>query len=293
MKVSGFSIIRNALKFDYPILEAVRSILPICDEFVIAVGNSEDETYDYIKSISSDKIKIIETVWDDSLREGGRVLAQETDKAFHAISPDCDWAFYIQADEVMHERDLDKVHAAMLKYRDDQRVDGLVFDYINFYGSYDYIADSRHWQRKDIRVVRNRSDIYSYKDAISFRKGNNEKLNCIYVDASVYHYGWVKSPHAMQRKQLEFHKLWHDDQWVEKNIPMVEEFDFSNVESVALFTGTHPKVMEERIKRRNWKFTFDPAKAKRESLRRRALNYVYKKTGWHIGEFKNYRLIKG
>jgi hypothetical protein len=98
MKVTGFTIIRNAIKYDYPVVEAILSILPICDEFVVAVGNSEDETLHLIKNIDSDKIKILETVWDDSLRKGGKVLAIETNKAFDAISKDSDWCFYIHSD---------------------------------------------------------------------------------------------------------------------------------------------------------------------------------------------------
>src|SRR5687768_16681264 len=109
MKVSGFTFVRNAIKYDYPIVEAIRSILPLCNEIVVAVGKSEDDTLHLIQSIGSDKIKIIQTVWDDSLREGGRVLALETDKAFKAISPDSDWAFYIQGDEVLHEKYHDNV----------------------------------------------------------------------------------------------------------------------------------------------------------------------------------------
>lgn len=292
MKVAGFSFIRNAIKFDYPIIEAINSILPICDAFYIAVGNSEDDTLNYIKSIDSPKIKIIETVWDDTLREGGKVLADETNKAFKAISADFDWAFYIQGDEVFHENDLEKIKQAMLKFKDNKKVDGLVFNHLNFYGSYDYIADSRHWQKKEIRVIRNDKTFYSFKDAMSFRKNNSEKLQCVFVDATIYHYGWVKAPDAMQRKQMEFHKLWHDDAWVEKNIPQVDTFDFSTVDSVAKFTGKHPKVMTERLKRLNWTFSFDPTKAKKESTRRRVLNKVFKNTGWHIGEFKNYKLLK-
>jgi hypothetical protein len=292
MKVSGFSFIKNALKFDYPIIEAITSILPICDEFIVAVGKSDDDTLNYIKSINSPKIKIIETIWDDSLREGGRVLADETNKAFRAIAADSDWAFYIQGDEVIHEKYLDNIKAAMVKYKDDKAVDGLVFDHLNFYGSYDYIADSRHWQKKEIRVVRNQKNIYSYKDAMSFRKDNDDKLNVAYVNACIYHYGWVKTPAAMQQKQLEFQKLWHDDNWIKENVPQVDEFDFSNVDSVDLFKETHPKVMEQRLKRLTWKFSFDPTKAKKESLRRRILNKIYKSTGVHIGEFKNYNLIR-
>ena len=292
MKVSGFSFIKNALKFDYPVIEAITSILPICDEFIVAVGKSEDDTLEYIRSINSPKIKIIETVWDETLREGGRVLSDETNKAFRAISADSDWAFYIQGDEVIHEKYLENIKNGMIKYKDDKKIDGLVFDHLNFYGSYDYIADSRHWQKKEIRVVRNDKDIYSYKDAMSFRKGNDVKLDVAYVDVCIYHYGWVKSPDAMQRKQMEFHKLWHDDKWVEEHIPKVDEFDYSKIDSLAKFEATHPKVMEQRLKRLNWTFTFDPTKGIKPSVRRRILNFIYKKTGWHIGEFKNYNLVR-
>src|SRR6478672_5293005 len=104
MKVSGFTFIRNAVINDYPIVEAITSILPLCDEFIVAHGNSSDNTLELLQNINSSKIKIIDTVWDDSLREGGRTFALETDKAFEAISKDTDWAFYIQGDEVIHEK---------------------------------------------------------------------------------------------------------------------------------------------------------------------------------------------
>jgi hypothetical protein len=44
MKVAGFTFIRNAVKNDYPVVEAITSILSICDEFVVALGNSDDGT---------------------------------------------------------------------------------------------------------------------------------------------------------------------------------------------------------------------------------------------------------
>lgn len=154
MKITGFSFIRNSLKYDYPIVEAIQSILPICDEFVVAVGNSDDDTLGLIQQIDP-KIRIIETVWDDSLREGGRVLAQETDKAFKAISKDTDWCFYIQGDEVIHEDYLGAVLEGMHQWKDDAGVDGLLFKYKHFYGSYDYVGSSLSWYPHEIRVVKN------------------------------------------------------------------------------------------------------------------------------------------
>src|SRR5215208_5047887 len=151
MKVTGFSFIKNAVKFQYPVVEALRSILPICHEVVVAVGDSEDNTRELIASIDP-KIKIIDTVWDDNLRTGGRVLAVETDKAFQAIDSSSDWCVYIQGDEVLHEDGYDAVLSAMKKWKDHKEVDGLLFKYRHFYGSYDYTGSEGRWYRHEIRV---------------------------------------------------------------------------------------------------------------------------------------------
>jgi hypothetical protein len=289
MYVAGFTIARNVIKFDYPIVEAIRSVLPLCDEFVVAVGKSEDDTLGLIRSIGDPKIRIIETVWDDSLREGGRVLADETNKAFDAISEKADWCFYIQGDEVIHEQYYPAIRKGMEQWKNDASVDGLLFHYRHFYGSYDYVADSRKWYRNEIRIVRRDPQIRSYRDAQGFRKRDHSKLVVKRVDAYVYHYGWVKPPEAQQAKQQNFHKMWHDDQWMEKNVPKVEQFDYSQIDSLAKFEGTHPQVMQERIRRQNWKFAFDPTK-KKWGLKMRLLMWFEHTTGIRIGEYKNYIL---
>jgi len=290
MKVTGFTIIRNALKYDYPVVEAINSILPICDEFVVAVGNSDDETLQLIKNINSPKIKIIETVWDDSLRKGGQVLAIETNKAFDAISNETDWCFYIQSDECVHEKYLPAIKNAMEKYKDNKKVDGLLFNYIHFYGHYNYIGNSNRWYNKEIRIIKNDKSIRSYKDAQGFRKVDDSKLNVKQIDAEIYHYGWVKTPKAQQAKQENFHKMWHDDEWMNKNVAKAEEFDYSEIDSLVEFKETHPKVFLNRIEKANWKFTFDQSKVK-ISLKDKFKNFIRKTTGWNIGEYKNYKLV--
>ncbi len=290
MKVSGFTIIRNGIKFDFPIVEAIRSILPVCDEVIVTVGNSEDDTLGLIKSIDSEKIRIIETIWDDSLREGGKVLAVETDKAFDAISPDSDWAFYIQADEIMSEKDMPAIKEAMLKWKDNPKVEGLLFKHINFYGSYDYIADSRKWLYNQIRVIRNDKQIHSWKDAMSFRK-NNKLLKVKPVNATIYHYGWVKHPKAQQAKREAFEKLWHNDDYVEKYIAQTNKFDYSKIDTLTRFEGEHPEVMKERISKQNWTFDFDPTQGIKLSPRLKFLNYMEKATGLEIGRHKNYKKV--
>jgi hypothetical protein len=290
MKVTGFSFIRNAIKYDYPIVESIHSILPICDDFVIAVGNSEDETLKLIRNIAPGKIRTIETTWDDSLRTGGQVLAEETNKAFRAIGDDTDWCFYIQGDEVVHEQYHNSIYEGMKKWKDKKEVDGLLFKYLHFYGSYDYIGTSSTWYPNEIRIIRNDKKIYSYRDAQGFRKGDNEKLNVKPLDAYVYHYGWVKDPRAMQRKQEQFNKLWHEDDWVEKNVLKANEFDYAkNIDALELFKGTHPLVMQERIRNKNWKFDYDIS-FNNLSAKEKLKIFAEKNLGLNFS-YKNYKLI--
>ncbi|QCR23493.1 glycosyltransferase family 2 protein [Pontibacter sp. SGAir0037] len=290
MKVSGFTFVRNAVKYDYPIIEAITSIIPLCDEVVVAVGNSDDGTLELIQSIASPKIRIIETVWDESLRIGGRVLAVETDKAYAAIAPDADWAVYIQGDEIMHEDYLNNVREAMLRYKDDPQVDGLLFKYRHFYGSYDYEGDATSWYRREIRVVRKRNDIYSYLDAQGFRKGQNQKLRVKLIDAYIHHYGWVREPRALQQKYENSRKFWHSDEWIEEHIVKAEQFDFSDIEPIKLFEGKHPAVMHERIARKNWSFSRDLSK-KHYRFKDKFKLFVERLTGYRPFEYKNYKIV--
>ena len=291
MKISGFTFIKNALIYDYPIVEAIKSILPICDEFIVAVGKSDDETLKLINQIDPEKIKIVETQWDESLRLGGRVLAAETDKAFSNISEDSDWGVYIQGDEVVHEKYLDTIYAAMLKYKDEDKIDGLLFKYLHFYGSYSYVGASSNWYQNEIRVIKNDESIYSYKDAQGFRKKDNEKLRVCPIDAYIYHYGWVKDPKAMQRKQENFNKFWHNDEWINDNIQKASEFNYNKaVSELKKFTGEHPKIMKKRINDKNWKFDYDIAYDKR-SLKDKIKQFLKKYFGIDIG-YKNYIISK-
>jgi hypothetical protein len=290
LKVSGFTFIRNAIKLDYPIVEAIQSILPICDEVVVAVGNSDDSTLELIQSIDPVKIRIIETIWDDNLRENGAVLALETNKAFQAIDSESDWAFYIQGDEVIHERYLETIRNAMIYYQNRNDIDGLLFNYLHFYGSYDYVGASSKWYREEIRVVKNNKSIYSFNDAQGFRKGENQKLNVAKIQAYVYHYGWVKEPKAMQQKQESFNRLWHDDQWINENVSKSISFEYEeHVSQLSIFQDTHPKVMRNRINNKNWKFDYDISRNKR-SLKDQFKDFLLK-----IGinaSYQNYRLIE-
>lgn len=290
MNISGFTIIKNAVLNDYPIVEAIRSILPVVDEMIILIGDSDDATLALMQSINDPKIKIHHSIWDKNLRTGGTVLAVETNKAFQLIDPESDWAFYIQGDEAVHEQYHDTIRKTCLQYKDDQRVEGLVFKYLHFYGTYDYVGDSRRWYDHEVRIIRNDKKISSYKDAQGFRVGER-KLWVKPVDAYIYHYGWVKSPEQMMKKVKNFTKLWHSDQKLEEWMKSPDFWNYDEFDSLQKFTGTHPIVMHERIARQNWNVELDISK-KKFSLKDSLLYYFEKWTGIRPFDFRNYRILK-
>ncbi len=290
MKVSGFTFIRNAIKFDYPVVESITSVLPLCDEFIVAAGNSSDATRDLISSIGSPKIRIVDSVWDDTLREGGRVLAAETDKALSAVDPSSDWAFYVQADEVVHEKYLESIRRGMELYLDDPVVEGLLFHYLHFYGSYEYVGISRQWYRREVRIIRPGKGIASFGDAQGFRIGGR-KLKVAAIPAWIYHYGWVKPPGLQQAKQEHFHQLWHNDRWIEKNLGYNAGYDYTRRDFLERFRGTHPAVMLDRVSRQEWRFDYDPEKF-RPGLILQLLHLLESKTGWRPGEYRNYEQVR-
>lgn len=292
MKVTGFSFIKNAVNFDFPIKEALLSIEPLCDEIVVAVGDCTDGTRELVQSIHPTKIKIIDTIWNPNLNRDGVVLADETNKALKAIGSDSDWLIYIQGDEVMHEAGHAAVVKAMQQYKDDKRVDGLLFKYLHFYGSYDYVATSSRWYRNEIRVIKNDKSIYSYKDAQGFRKGNDVKLNVKPVDAYICHYGWVREPSKMQAKIINGGNFWGGDNFKEpdKTEMFSGSFDYSEIDLLEKFTGQHPVVIQPKIAAKNWQFEYELSYSKL-SLKERFKLIVEKITGKRPFDYTNYKIV--
>ncbi len=286
MKICGFTIVRNGIKYDYPVVESIKSILPLCDKIIVAVGDSEDGTLDLIKNIDPDKIVIIETIWDDTLREGGRVLAVETNKAMDAIPDDFDWCIYIQADEVIHQNSFPAIQNAMNEWLKVPEVEGLLFKYHHFWGTYDYIGINRQWYKHEIRVIRNDKRIRSYRDAQGFRK-NDRKLKVKPVDAYIYHYGYVRSPAIMKKKMKDFSELYHTDEELKKEILKINNFNYDDADAVKRFMGSHPSVMAKRINEMEWNVSIDEKKF-RMSIKDRLLFLFEKMFNYRLFEYKNY-----
>ena len=251
MRVSGFTIIRNGIKYFYPFYEAILSILPLCDEMIVNVGESEDNTYNIIKSIQSDKIKIIKRAWDMTLREEGKLLSVETNATLNECKGD--WGIYIQADEILHEKYYDTVTNAMRNYLNNDSIEGLRFRYKHFYGSYDYVQDNyRNWYIKETRVIKLNKGIVSWGDAMNFKHRDGSAISSVDIEAEIYHYGWVRPPDTMMLKRIDFHKLYYTDE--EIHLSSGIEFRLDDLGNLKKFEGTHPEVMKSRIETCNWEF---------------------------------------
>jgi glycosyltransferase involved in cell wall biosynthesis len=289
VKVSGFTFVRNAVMLDYPVRESILSILPLVDEMVVNVGDSDDDTLSLVDSIPSAKIKVVTTRWDPLLRSGGRVLAAQANVGLSHCTGD--WALYIQADEAVHERDLEIIQRAMIRYLRDTRVEGLLFDFVHFYANYHTCGVGRKWYRREVRVIRNCAGIQAWRDAQGFRR-DGRKLVVRPSGAKIYHYGWVRDPRLMKTKIVQTARLWHDDRTVEtKYMPGGPDFRYDTGGRLCAFRGTHPAVMAERIADSLLKGPASPAPSRPSPLRNRILDWVDELTGWRPGEYRNYKLM--
>lgn len=287
MKVSGFTVVRNGILMGYPVLESIRSILPIVDEFVVGVGQSDDQTKDLILSLNDPKIRVFDAFWDTTKTKGGLILSEKTNEALDRCRND--WCFYLQADEIVHEDDLPIIQDALKAHADNPEVEGFLFKYVHFYGSYQTIATSRRWYRNEVRIVRKSSGIRSHNDAQGFRV-NDEKPKVVASGARIFHYGWVKPPKRMGEKSKLLNRWWHGN----KRDHEFENFEYDRQYGLRPFEGTHPAVMRELVNNQDW--TFDPTR-RLSDWTLKDLNLlasdIFEKIFKHrIGEYRPYRLIK-
>jgi glycosyltransferase involved in cell wall biosynthesis len=291
MKISGFTFVRNAIDLYYPVVESITSILPICDEFVVAAGDSTDGTTELIRGIGDPRIKIIETVWDKSMFVHGATNAQQTNIALDACGGD--WAFYLQADEVVHEDDLQPIVERMRACLDDRRVEGLLFDYLHFFADYDHYQSSHGWYRREVRVVRNRIGARSWKSAQGFRR-NGEKLRVAEAGARIFHYGWVRPPKRMMRKAHSFSALHFGQEAADAYYKgLSSDYDFGRLHGLARFHGTHPAVMRARIAAKDWQVRPGRQRQRHDRPHIRLLSFLENRIlGFRLGEHKNYVLLR-
>lgn len=311
MKISGFTFIKNGDKLYIPTKESILSILSICDEFVIALGDNDadDATEDLIAEINSPKIKIVRTVWDTNKYPKNTEFAHQTDIAKSHCTGD--WLFYLQCDEAIHEKDLATIKEACKKELDNKNIEGFLFKYLHFWGDYFHYHNSHVWYKREIRIVRNLPEIHSWKDAQSFRKfetfdhtfedyqkkEGSHKLKVKELDVYVYHYGYARPPVYMTKKRKVSSTSYHGKSAKEaSSVP--DLYDYGPLNKLSKFNGTHPKSMHKWIEKFDWASQLqysgkrNPNRPiiKHEKLKYRLLSWIENTfcNGNTIGGFKNY-----
>ncbi|MFZ0828797.1 MAG: glycosyltransferase [Verrucomicrobiia bacterium] len=291
MKVSGFTFLRNGQKLGFPFVASIRSILPIVDEFIIALGPGDDDTEKEVREIGDPKIRIIPTQWNERIRPDysvkGFVYGQQ--KSIALFNCTGDWAFYLEADEVVHENDLPKIRAAMERHLDDGRVEALAFDYLHFYGNANTYAWSPGWYRSEVRIIRNTIPAWSseslfFNVVVSHKKSRLPRA--AHSGATIYHYGWVRSPQQMDLKTTATHKFWDGRQ-----LPAA---DYSQIDPAVLrlFSGTHPMVVQDWLPKTQGLFQADPShRLTSREKKHRWMMKLEKCFGFHFNK-KHYRLLR-
>jgi hypothetical protein len=306
MRVSGFTFARDAVRLGYPLVPAIRSILPVVDEMVVNVGVSGDGTLELVRSIGDPRLVVVESRWDEASLERGRVLAEQTDLALSRCRGEV--CLYVQADEAIHEEDHPALRESLRRLAGDERVDGLLFDYLHFYGSFHTVGVSRRWYRREVRAVKNGIGVRSWKDAQGFRiwdpapgfRGEPprslkpgdpaRKLRVAPSGARVFHYGWTRPPQAQALKLSEFERLYRGKGPQDVRPPGA--FDYDALEKVKPFAGTHPAPMREWVARADWPFAPRPRLFRLRHLREDLLDLFEAATGRRLGEYRNYDLLR-
>lgn len=286
--LSGFTLVRNAIKLDFPIVPAIRSVLEVCDEVVVNVGASEDDTRDLVASIGDPRVRILDRVWDFSKKN--MMLSHETEQAIQACRGT--WGIYIQADEVLHEDGARLLKEKTAEWDADPRVEGLLVRYLHFYGGFDLVSTNRRWYRREVRCIRLGKDIHPYQGAQGFRVGPElRRIRARSTDAVMFHYGWARPAHAIKEKH-EISKTIYP--WSKERSAREQERGYLEwLPLLKRFTGAHPRVAEPWVRDRmvDADQPIGPRQLRLEHLRLYLSDWIERITGARLFEFRNYELV--
>jgi glycosyltransferase involved in cell wall biosynthesis len=302
MKISAFTYVRNGNTFGYPFIESIKSLLPIVDEYIVVVGDSTDGTREAVEQIRDSKITIVDTIWDDALRMGGKVFAQQANIGLDSTSGESDWLFHLQADEVIHENDLPIIQKALEQNLHNVKAEGFLLKFINFFGDFNHYCPSRRFHQREIRIIRNDRSIRSYRDSMGFRKFSDpqqpnekgKKLRVIQIEATVYHYSWSKTPKKQKAKNIEFGKKYHSTDDFIKGFEARhgDAYDYREYDYLNEFTGTHPAAIQQVVMAQDWEFTYDPSR-NNMTRKEKIMRFLEKVTGKQFFIYKNYKVLRG
>ncbi len=291
IELSGFTFIKHGIELGYPFLEAVECLLAFCDEVIVSVGfgdsacEQDDGTYAAIieKFSRHQKLKIIKSYWDPSLTKNGEILAKQTDIAFsHCTGKYCQ---YLQADEHIHEVDFIKIRK-LLPVLERHNLDGVIFEYLHFYGNVDVLKFTRKLYRREVRLIRNDKTIRSYRDAQGFRFENDGKLTCLMAPVCIFHYGWARKEMVMRKKIDSFGKIYHGAEHQD------DKFVYQRIWGLCRFQDSHPAMMSTWIlqHKNNINILDLPLTWEIGDIRSIISDFIEKLSGIRLGEYKNYHI---
>jgi glycosyltransferase involved in cell wall biosynthesis len=294
MKVSGFTFIRDGVRLGYPFEESIRSVLPLCDEFIVAVGDSDDGTLERLESMNEPKLRLIRTAWNENIHSYGFVYAQQ--KMIAQFNCTGDWAFYLEGDEIVHEEDLDRLHRAMAHYIDVLSVEALVFDYFHFYGDVRHVDISSRVYRKAARIIRNNlrsiapDGLYwaIIKKRNWLRRRNKRRTRYPHAAAlniPIYHYGNARAEHFLGAKAAVVNQYWGEEIWPSK-------YGRIDPQRIGPFRGTHPQIIRPWLESHaNEALNFDPEyRITPRERKHRLLGRLEKHFGWDFSK-RHFKII--
>ncbi len=271
MKISAFTFIKNGQLLGYPFVESIRSILPIVDEFIVNVGESEDDTLQAIQDINDSKIRIIESLWNENMQDRGYVYGQQ--KMIAQFNCTGDWAFYLEGDEVVHEDDLQKIQDCCKEHLTNKAVEAITFDYYHFYGNTKSYLDSPGWYRREARIIRNSIRTYA-PDGLFWLVLAKNKIGrypkTVHSNAKMYHYGWVRSENQMNLKSRKILRYWNKPH---------KEIDYTQIDTKIIkeYQGSHPAVIEGFFPEETTIFQADPSYTLSKKERKHRLMLLFER----------------
>lgn len=245
--VSGLTIIRNGVRLNYPFMEAIRSALSICDEYIVVAGDSDDETLAHLATLDDPRIRVIHTRWSPDVTPQKCLLAQQTNIGLGFCSGR--WCLYLQANEVLHEGSLPRLRSLMEQHVDNHEVEAMLLERLTLWSDYNhYIPVYPRRFKYTPRIIRPNIGTYSIRDGMSFAIFDGFSTHGRYPRAidtgeDIYRYGYV---HSVSQQALKFENAVHkveaseraDDDYYYRYYPR---------QFIAEYKGTHPAVMARRI----------------------------------------------
>ena len=293
VKISGVTFVKDAISLGYPFVESIKSIALLCDEVVINVGfgdpdlEHDDGTWEVLRGEFSQHARYIlmKSFWNPDAVTDGLILSQQMNIALrHCRGKYCQ---YIQADEAVHEEDFPAIEEGIRQMEENPAIDGLVYNFLHFYADPYIRKHTRNTYRKEVRLIRNRPNIVSWKDAQGFRFDDSRKIHAVENPARIFHYGWSRREDIMDKKNKAFAQLYHGREHQE------QDFTYQHIWGLSPFKGSHPSCMKEWIEHnRNPRDILSlPRNFEWKNITLAISDFIEKYSGYRIGEYKNYKLL--